>query len=254
MNLSMQMAVLVAAACLCLADASPELRLVRKQQRPTRGFRPGDLMTARGFGKRDSPPSRAESESPRVTNSKNIKIRHNITRFLNRWRNGLRNKGTNDSRIQAWWQTWDSSGFWKALCIRKWPTTWVICLRRLSKECKSLQRWSYQIYIQVTNAVIRIQTKGVLRGNSNGMGDLVLRAVLASEIPRKPVWNVSIVCKRLTLKKMLLQFRTAVLSALFGGLAEVNWVTGTLIMVPFSKHTNVTIVVSVIFNHNHMKL
>lgn len=63
MNLSMQMAVMVAAACLCLADASPELRLVRKQQRPTRGFRPGDLMTARGFGKRDSPPSRAESKS-----------------------------------------------------------------------------------------------------------------------------------------------------------------------------------------------
>lgn len=63
---------------------------------------------------------------------KTINLRHNTTRFLNRWRNGLRSKATNDSRIQAWWQTWNSSKFRKALCIRnRRTTTWVICLRRL---------------------------------------------------------------------------------------------------------------------------
>ncbi|XP_069359104.1 allatotropin-like isoform X1 [Maniola hyperantus] len=43
---------LVVAACLCIADGAPEGRLTRKQQRPTRGFKNVEMMTARGFGKR----------------------------------------------------------------------------------------------------------------------------------------------------------------------------------------------------------
>ncbi|KAM3966241.1 allatotropins [Aphomia sociella] len=61
MNISMQLAVVVAAACLCLADGAPDGRLVRtKQQRPTRGFKNVEMMTARGFGKRDRPTTRTE--------------------------------------------------------------------------------------------------------------------------------------------------------------------------------------------------
>ncbi|KAJ2943651.1 hypothetical protein O0L34_g16763 [Tuta absoluta] len=60
MNISMQLAVVVAAACLCLSDAAPEARLARKSQRPTRGFKNIEMLTARGFGKRDHPPTRSE--------------------------------------------------------------------------------------------------------------------------------------------------------------------------------------------------
>lgn len=64
MNFSMQLAVAVAAAaCLCVVAAAPEGRLTRtKQQRPTRGFKNVEMMTARGFGKRDRPHTRAERE------------------------------------------------------------------------------------------------------------------------------------------------------------------------------------------------
>nr|CAD32495.1 allatotropin [Spodoptera frugiperda] len=62
MNISMHLAVAVAAAaCLCVCAAAPENRLARtKQQRPTRGFKNVEMMTARGFGKRDRPHTRAE--------------------------------------------------------------------------------------------------------------------------------------------------------------------------------------------------
>nr|AAF23016.1 allatotropin neuropeptide precursor [Mythimna unipuncta] len=62
MNFSMHLAVVVAAAaCLCVVAAAPEGRLTRtKQQRPTRGFKNVEMMTARGFGKRDRPHTRAE--------------------------------------------------------------------------------------------------------------------------------------------------------------------------------------------------
>ncbi|KAG6446559.1 hypothetical protein O3G_MSEX004517 [Manduca sexta] len=60
MNLTMQLAVIVA-VCLCLAEGAPDVRLTRtKQQRPTRGFKNVEMMTARGFGKRDRPHPRAE--------------------------------------------------------------------------------------------------------------------------------------------------------------------------------------------------
>nr|WLY76814.1 allatotropin [Galleria mellonella] len=63
MNFSMQLAVVVAAACLCLAEGAPDGRLVRtKQQRPTRGFKNVEMMTARGFGKRDRPSTRTEHQ------------------------------------------------------------------------------------------------------------------------------------------------------------------------------------------------
>ncbi|XP_050675269.1 allatotropin-like isoform X4 [Leptidea sinapis] len=59
MNVTMQLAVMVA-VCLCLAEAAPVGRLTRsKQQRPTRGFKNVEMMTARGFGKR----ARTEHES-----------------------------------------------------------------------------------------------------------------------------------------------------------------------------------------------
>nr|AAB08758.1 allatotropin [Manduca sexta] len=66
MNLTMQLAVIVA-VCLCLAEGAPDVRLTRtKQQRPTRGFKNVEMMTARGFGKRDRPHPRAElTTSPR---------------------------------------------------------------------------------------------------------------------------------------------------------------------------------------------
>ncbi|CAH0584458.1 unnamed protein product [Chrysodeixis includens] len=62
MNISIHLAVAVAAAaCLCVVTAAPESRLARtKQQRPTRGFKNVEMMTARGFGKRDRPHTRAE--------------------------------------------------------------------------------------------------------------------------------------------------------------------------------------------------
>ncbi|CAG9794014.1 unnamed protein product [Diatraea saccharalis] len=59
MNITMHLAV-VAAVCLCLADAGPEVRVARAKQRPTRGFKNVEMMTARGFGKRDRPTTRAE--------------------------------------------------------------------------------------------------------------------------------------------------------------------------------------------------
>ncbi|XP_028168543.1 allatotropins-like [Ostrinia furnacalis] len=60
MNISVHLAV-VAAVWLCLADAAPDVRVARaKQQRPTRGFKNVEMMTARGFGKRDRPTTRAE--------------------------------------------------------------------------------------------------------------------------------------------------------------------------------------------------
>ncbi|XP_035445383.1 allatotropin isoform X3 [Spodoptera frugiperda] len=64
MNISMHLAVAVAAAaCLCVCAAAPENRLARtKQQRPTRGFKNVEMMTARGFGKRDRPHTRAERD------------------------------------------------------------------------------------------------------------------------------------------------------------------------------------------------
>ncbi|XP_035445385.1 allatotropin isoform X5 [Spodoptera frugiperda] len=64
MNISMHLAVAVAAAaCLCVCAAAPENRLARtKQQRPTRGFKNVEMMTARGFGKRDRPHTRAEHQ------------------------------------------------------------------------------------------------------------------------------------------------------------------------------------------------
>ncbi|CAG4946912.1 unnamed protein product [Parnassius apollo] len=67
MNISMQVVIVVVAVCLCLADGAPEARLTRKQQRPTRGFKNMEMMTARGFGKRDRPSARAEHnyEAPR---------------------------------------------------------------------------------------------------------------------------------------------------------------------------------------------
>ncbi|XP_063893134.1 allatotropin isoform X3 [Helicoverpa armigera] len=64
MNFSMHLAVAVAAAaCLCIVAAAPEGRITRtKQQRPTRGFKNVEMMTARGFGKRDRPHTRAERD------------------------------------------------------------------------------------------------------------------------------------------------------------------------------------------------
>ncbi|CAH2039433.1 unnamed protein product, partial [Iphiclides podalirius] len=67
MNISVQVVILVAAVCLCLVDGAPEARITRKQQRPTRGFKNVEMMTARGFGKRDRPSARVEHnyEAPR---------------------------------------------------------------------------------------------------------------------------------------------------------------------------------------------
>ncbi|XP_026737909.1 allatotropin-like isoform X2 [Trichoplusia ni] len=65
MNISIHLAVAVAAAaCLCVVAAAPEGRIARtKQQRPTRGFKNVEMMTARGFGKRDRPHTRAEHQN-----------------------------------------------------------------------------------------------------------------------------------------------------------------------------------------------
>lgn len=64
MNLSMQLAMVAMAACLCMAEGAPDSRLGRsKQQRPTRGFKNVEMMTARGFGKRDRQPTRSERMS-----------------------------------------------------------------------------------------------------------------------------------------------------------------------------------------------
>ncbi|XP_038223562.1 allatotropins-like [Zerene cesonia] len=62
MNLTMQLAVMVA-VFLCMVDSAPETRMVRKQQRPTRGFKNVEMMTARGFGKR----ARAERDVSQQT-------------------------------------------------------------------------------------------------------------------------------------------------------------------------------------------
>ncbi|XP_014367879.1 allatotropin isoform X1 [Papilio machaon] len=62
MNISMQVVIVVAAVCLCLVDGAPEARMTRKQQRPTRGFKNVEMMTARGFGKRDRPSARTERD------------------------------------------------------------------------------------------------------------------------------------------------------------------------------------------------
>ena len=42
----------IVAVCLCVTEGAPDGRLTRKQQRPTRGFKNVEMMTARGFGKR----------------------------------------------------------------------------------------------------------------------------------------------------------------------------------------------------------
>ncbi|CAH1638570.1 unnamed protein product [Spodoptera littoralis] len=76
MNISMHLAVAVAAAaCLCVCAAAPENRLARtKQQRPTRGFKNVEMMTARGFGKRDRPHTRAERCNSNRNEAKNSTI------------------------------------------------------------------------------------------------------------------------------------------------------------------------------------
>ncbi|GBP24027.1 Allatotropin [Eumeta japonica] len=52
----------VLAWCVCAAAGAPDSRLARKQQRPTRGFKNVEMMTARGFGKRDRAPTRAQRD------------------------------------------------------------------------------------------------------------------------------------------------------------------------------------------------
>ncbi|XP_041987533.1 allatotropin-like [Aricia agestis] len=54
MNMTMRVAVAAAVALICVAAAAaaPDGRVGRKQQRPTRGFKNMEMMTARGFGKR----------------------------------------------------------------------------------------------------------------------------------------------------------------------------------------------------------
>lgn len=44
--------VILVAFCLCDSNGASDGRLQRKQQRPTRGFKNVEMMTARGFGKR----------------------------------------------------------------------------------------------------------------------------------------------------------------------------------------------------------
>ncbi|XP_072947442.1 allatotropin-like [Epargyreus clarus] len=65
MNISMQFVLIIAAVCLCLVNAAPEGRVGRtKQQRPTRGFKNVEMMTARGFGKRARTERDVEHQSP----------------------------------------------------------------------------------------------------------------------------------------------------------------------------------------------
>nr|QMS54681.1 allatotropin [Grapholita molesta] len=61
MSIAMQLLLVVAAFCLCLSEGAPDGRVARaKQQRPTRGFKNLEMMTARGFGKRGRVSTRAE--------------------------------------------------------------------------------------------------------------------------------------------------------------------------------------------------
>lgn len=63
MNLTLQLTLVALAACLVAVEGAPDGRLPRtKQQRPTRGFKNVEMMTARGFGKRDRPAARPERE------------------------------------------------------------------------------------------------------------------------------------------------------------------------------------------------
>ncbi|CAG9089252.1 unnamed protein product [Plutella xylostella] len=63
MNLTLQLTLVALAACLVAVEGAPDGRLPRtKQQRPTRGFKNVEMMTARGFGKRDRPAARPERD------------------------------------------------------------------------------------------------------------------------------------------------------------------------------------------------
>ncbi|XP_063623738.1 allatotropins-like isoform X1 [Cydia splendana] len=60
MSIPMQLLLVVAAFCV-LSDGAPDARIARaKQQRPTRGFKNLEMMTARGFGKRGRVSTRSE--------------------------------------------------------------------------------------------------------------------------------------------------------------------------------------------------
>ncbi|XP_063535839.1 allatotropin-like isoform X1 [Cydia strobilella] len=70
MSIPMQLLLVVTAFCV-LSDGAPDARIARaKQQRPTRGFKNLEMMTARGFGKRGRVSTR--SEQPRRFNPKNL--------------------------------------------------------------------------------------------------------------------------------------------------------------------------------------
>ncbi|XP_073946926.1 allatotropins-like isoform X2 [Choristoneura fumiferana] len=59
MSITMQFLLVCVAACVCLSEGAADGRVARaKQQRPTRGFKNVEMMTARGFGKRDRPSTR----------------------------------------------------------------------------------------------------------------------------------------------------------------------------------------------------
>ncbi|XP_061714920.1 allatotropins-like [Cydia pomonella] len=62
MSIPMQLLLVVAAFCV-LSDGAPDTRIARaKQQRPTRGFKNLEMMTARGFGKRGRVSTRSERD------------------------------------------------------------------------------------------------------------------------------------------------------------------------------------------------
>ncbi|XP_047993271.1 allatotropin-like [Leguminivora glycinivorella] len=62
MSIPMQLLLVVAAFCV-LSDGAPDARIARaKQQRPTRGFKNLEMMTARGFGKRGRVSTRSERD------------------------------------------------------------------------------------------------------------------------------------------------------------------------------------------------
>ncbi|CAH2090886.1 unnamed protein product [Euphydryas editha] len=56
--------VILVVVCLCTADGASDGRLQRKQQRPTRGFKNVEMMTARGFGKRARTERDVEHQTP----------------------------------------------------------------------------------------------------------------------------------------------------------------------------------------------
>ncbi|XP_045450745.1 allatotropin-like [Melitaea cinxia] len=56
--------VILVAFCLCDSNGASDGRLQRKQQRPTRGFKNVEMMTARGFGKRARTERDVEHQSP----------------------------------------------------------------------------------------------------------------------------------------------------------------------------------------------